>query len=310
MSASGSAVAASGRTPVPAPDAVRASAGRVLAVASLSARETLRSRSMLVAVVKNLVLLGLLGLSAFALVQEVPEEIAEQFGTAEAREAGVRFLLLTGEGLASTMTLFVALFATVGSIANEIERGTILAVVARPVARWEIVLGKFLGNATLALVYLVGQMFLIGAVVALLTGVWVNDLLFSVALLSISVLIVVAVALAGSTRLSMVANAIAVTVPLFALSNIGTALLYGLATLLGNEAVQQAVEWVRFLLPVAPVSDQAAEVLAGPVGGALRAASGQQRSLPLVDWAWIYGIVYLVATLAVAAWSFARRDLR
>ncbi len=289
---------------------MKETAGRLAAIARVSAQETLRSRSMLVAAILNALLLLLLAGSAVLILNELPEELAAQLGSERAREAAVRAVLLVAQGLASLMALFIGIFASVGAIGNEIDRGTILAVAARPVERWEIVIGKFLGNSVLAVLYLVVQVLVIGLVLALITGVWVNDLFVSAALLSLNVLVVVAVSLAGSTRLSVVPNAIAVTALLFALSGPATGILYGLALLTRSELLQQAVDLARFALPVTPVSDLAAQILGGPGARALRAAAGEASLLPVRDWVWVYAIGYLVVMLALASWSLSRRDLR
>ena len=264
---------------------------------------------MIIAAVLNALLLALLGISAYALLSRIPAE-ALQLNTEQAREAAGRFLLLTAQGLASLMALFVAIFASVGAIGNEIERGTILAVAARPVDRWEILIGKFLGNALLAVAYLVGQTLIISALIAVVMGIWTPDLLVSLALLSLNVFVVVAIAVAGSTRLSAMPNAIAVTALYFAVSGPATGILYTLGQLFGSDLVQQIADWGRYALPVTPVSDLAAQILGGPLVGSLRSAAGSEVTLPVRDWVWIYALVYLVGALVLGVWSLNRRDLR
>jgi Cu-processing system permease protein len=286
------------------------SLGRIDAIARLSARETLRSRSMLIAAILNAIILALLAIAGLTLLNSLPPELSAELGSAQAREGAVRFSLLAAIGLASLMATFVGLFASAGAIGGEIERGTILAVAARPVDRWEILLGKFLGNGLLVVVYLAIQMLVVGAGLAAITGVWVNELFLGVALKALSVLVVVAVAVAISTRLGAVANAIAVTALVFTLAGPGIGILYAIALLSRSELLQQGVEWVRFALPVGPVGDLADIRLAGTLGEAFRTATGEQSVLPIYEWSWIFAIVYIVVALALGAWSFHRRDLR
>ena len=283
---------------------VRGSLGRVAAIASLSARETLRSRSMVVAVVLNLIYLGLLALTAVSLQGAGLEEAFEL----APRDAVSRITLSVGIAGASMLALFLGLFSSVGAIANEIERGTILAVAARPVSRWEIVLGKFLGNGVLAVAYLVVQGLAIGVVLAALTGIFVTDLLVTLALLSLNVLIVVAVALLGSTRMSMVANAVVVIVSFFALTNTG--ILYVIGEFTDDALLRAIAEWSRLVLPVGAISDHAGMILQGPTGRLAREALEGRVLLPRWDWSWIYGLGYLAAVLGLAGWSLMRRDLR
>jgi ABC-2 type transport system permease protein len=291
---------------------VSARVSRIIAVARLSAGEMLRSRSMLIAAILNLILLGLLGLAAYSIARSLPEELGSQLNTPVAREAAVRVMLLTAMGLASLMAMFVGLFGSAGAIGGEIERGTILAIAARPIDRWEILLGKFLGNGVLVVLYLVVQMIAVAAVLTLLTGIWVPDILPSIALHALAVLLVVGLAIATSTRLGAVPNAISVSVLAFALAGPGIGILYGIALLTRSDLLRQAVEWSRFVLPTGPLGDLADQRLAGAAGTQLfQTATGEGSNLfPVYDWVPLYAVAYLVAVLAVGAWSLHRRDLR
>jgi Cu-processing system permease protein len=285
-----------------------ASASRLAAIASATARETLRSRSMLVAVILNLLYLGLLTLIGWVLWTSGLEQAAQALDDARARESVIRIILFFGIAGASTLALFTGVFSSVGAVAGEIERGTILALAARPVARWEIVLGKFLGNGLLGVAYLVSQGVLIGLVVAALSGVWVMDLLLTLGLLSLNVLVMVALALAGSTRLATVANGVAIVVLYLALTNTG--FLFFLGTLVDNDLLRGAADWSRLLLPVGEVSDLAGRVLLGAQSELVAGAAGSRGGLPVHDWIWLYALGYLVVILGLGGWSLSRRDLR
>jgi ABC-type transport system involved in multi-copper enzyme maturation permease subunit len=281
-----------------------------MAVARLSASEMLRSRSMLIAGILNLLILGLLGLGAYSIARSLPEELRSELNTPVAREAAVRVMLLTAMGLASLMAMFVGLFGSAGAIGGEIERGTILAIAARPIDRWEILLGKFLGNSVLVVIYLVVQMLAVAVLLALLTGIWVGDVLPSIALHALAVVLVVALAIAASTRLGAVPNAISVSVLAFALAGPGIGILYGIAVLTRSELLQQGVEWSRFVLPTGPLGDLADQRLAGTANTALFQASAGASLFPVYDWVPLYALIYLVAVLALGSWSLNRRDLR
>jgi Cu-processing system permease protein len=285
-----------------------ASVNRLAAIASATARETLRSRSMLVAVILNLLYLALLTLIGWVLWTAGLEQAARAMDDAGAREAVVRTILFFGIAGASTLALFTGVFSSVGAVAGEIERGTILALAARPVARWEIVLGKFFGNGLLGVAYLVSQGLLIGLIVTALSGVWVSDLLPTLGLLSLNVLVMVALALAGSTRLATVANGVAIVVLYLALTNTGLVFLLG--TVVDSALLRQAADWSRLALPVGEVSDLAGRVLLGPQAELVTEAGGSRAGLPVHDWIWLYALGYLMVVLALGGWSLARRDLR
>jgi ABC-type transport system involved in multi-copper enzyme maturation permease subunit len=293
---------------------VIASLGRITAFASLGFRESYRSRSFLVAIILNLLYFGLLVLIGIAVDAAAREEGAGGLGALLRGETAVRFLLWFALGGASTLALFVGVFSSVGAIATEIERGTILAIVARPVARWEIVLGKLIGYAGLSVAYLVVESLAIAALLYAMTGVWVSDIWPALALMALNIIVMVAVALLGSTRLSTVANAVIVVVLYLALTNTG--ILFGIGQLLQSDILQSIADYARFLLPVGPVSDQAGMLLlgsgaslldgGGPAGGDGPAAF----LLPQRDWLWAYELVYLPVVVLLAALSLTYRDLR
>jgi ABC-type transport system involved in multi-copper enzyme maturation permease subunit len=291
---------------------VSGAAQRVIAIARLSASEMLRSRSMLIAAILNLLILALLGLAAYMLATSLPPELAAQLQSSVAREGAVRVMLLTVTGLASLLATFVGVFGSAGAIGGEIERGTILALAARPIGRWEIVIGKFLGNGTLVAAYLVAQMVVVTLVLGAITGVWVSDIWVSIALHALSVLLVVGVVVALSTLLAPVPNAIVVSVLTFALAGPGIGILFGIALLTDSPLLRQGVEWSRFVLPTGPLADLADQRLAGTAAAQLfRTAAGEGAGLfPVYDWVWIYALVYLVGALALGVWLLNRRDLR
>ena len=71
--------------------------------------------------------------------------------------------------LASGFGSLLAAWAATDAIASEMLSGTILAVMARPVRRWEFLLGKYLGVQLLMVVY-IAAMLLLGYFLAWLGG--------------------------------------------------------------------------------------------------------------------------------------------
>ncbi|WP_040952796.1 ABC transporter permease [Gorillibacterium massiliense] len=61
-------------------------------------------------------------------------------------EQGVIFLYL-GIFFAQFIIAFLVLFSSMGAIATEVENGQMLAVLARPIERWKVYLGKWAGFA-------------------------------------------------------------------------------------------------------------------------------------------------------------------
>jgi len=103
---------------------------RVLIVARNTFREAVRDR-----VLYNLVFFALLMIAAAVIVGQISMDI----------ETVVMISL--GLSAISLIGLLIAVFTGVGLVSKEIDKRTLHAVLARPLQRWEFLLGKFAGLA-------------------------------------------------------------------------------------------------------------------------------------------------------------------
>ena len=101
---------------------------RVLIVARNTFREAVRDR-----VLYNLVFFALLMIAAAVIVGQISMDI----------ETVVMISL--GLSAISLIGLLIAVFTGVGLVSKEIDKRTLHAVLARPLQRWEFLLGKFAG---------------------------------------------------------------------------------------------------------------------------------------------------------------------
>lgn len=117
-------------------------------IAGLTVREAMRRRAFLGTVI---ILLALYGLSF------LPRAFKEAFGGSEAQfDVGVNLAVLFGVDIIKFFSSVLAILLSAGAITAEIERGYLAAILPRPLHRWELYLGKWLGvmlfstaNATL-----------------------------------------------------------------------------------------------------------------------------------------------------------------
>src|SRR5258708_24624076 len=68
--------------------------------------------------------------------------------------------------LASVM----GIFASIGTIAGEVDGGTFQAILPKPIRRWEVVIGKWVGYAIMLALYIVIVMAAVGTEVRIITG--------------------------------------------------------------------------------------------------------------------------------------------
>jgi len=101
---------------------------RVLVVARNTFREAVRDR-----VLYNLVFFALLMIAAAVLVGQISMSIE------------TIVMISLGLSAISLIGLLIAVFTGVGLVSKEIDKRTLHAVLARPLRRWEFLLGKFAG---------------------------------------------------------------------------------------------------------------------------------------------------------------------
>src|SRR4051794_22726014 len=103
---------------------------RVSAIAFNTFREAVRDR-----VLYNLVFFAILMVGAALLFGQI--------------SVGIHLIVLINLGLTaiSLFGIVIAIFIGIGLVSKEIEKRTLYTVLARPVRRWEFIVGKFFGLA-------------------------------------------------------------------------------------------------------------------------------------------------------------------
>ncbi len=274
----------------------------VLTVAALTLREVARRRVLRALAVLTAVLLGL---SAWGF-----SRIDAEFGgltSGEALMASTIVLNLVMFGLSLIAALGTAFLAG-PTMAGEIESGIALAVLARPVRRGAVLLGKWLGLVVF------GSGFVIAAgcaqllIVRFTTGYQAPQPVAGLALLAAQTTVLLTLGLLLSTAVSPMASGI-VAVGLFGAAWVA-GVVGGVGTALGNDSVAQVGTVSRMILPTDGLWRGAMYAFQDPI-----LLSPQLIGHPLVGDAPLAGAylgwaaVWVALVLGLAALAFQRRDL-
>lgn len=272
------------------------------------------------AVSRRLILTGLLASAAYLLVFGLGFHFAHDKALENARSVAQQMtvpialttLTLLGLYVVYFMASFLAVFLAVGSISGEIDSGTVYAILARPLRRSNLVLGRWLAHGALVVVYLAMMAGLVLLEARWIGGVEVPSAVRAMALMGLGALTVMSLAVCGSTLLSTMANGVAV----FAL--IGLAWLGGMVEWAGGLIQQPAMQNLGIVVSLLVPSDalwraasyylQPPALLSASSGagaGLLPFASSLPPSVPFLAWS----VGYVVVCLAGALAAFARRDL-
>jgi ABC-type transport system involved in multi-copper enzyme maturation permease subunit len=283
---------------------------KILLFAKLTIRESVRKK--VVWVLAGLTVLVMI-LSAIGLNRLV------ETGMADASEGDIRastaFILILIMFAYSFVLALSAVFFTVPAIAGEIETGTALAVLTRPVSRAHFLLGKWLGLVVLAAAYVTVASLAEFAIVRLTTGYGPPHPISFIAYMVAETVVILSLALLISTRMAPIAGGVIV------LGGFMLAWMGGVAISLGRQfnvdALVTGGTVTRLLIPTdgmwkgAVYSLEPAGLIAmaraqGPDGIAnFPFFSLTPPSLAYMAWtaAWVVGI------LALAIWSFRRREI-
>lgn len=276
---------------------------KALVLAGFTFREAARKRLVLAAGLLTLVFLGLFALGTHFAIRELDTSRLLLPGL---RSVIVSQLLLMGVWVVSLASALLAIFAASGTLSGEIESFTIHAVASKPIRRWEIVVGKWLGLAAMVVVYTVVSAAAVILIVWLRAGYVPPHPLVALAALSVQSLVLLSLTILGSACFPSLATGIGV----FMVHAIAIAggLVEQLGFVLRNQTMQDIGVWVSLVIP----SDVMAKLAASGLQtlGGINTTPGPFSVLsPPSAWMEAYAALYLLVCLALASGKFEQRDL-
>src|SRR5262249_53109915 len=184
----------------------------------------------------------------------------------------LNFLAVIGIYAVNFLTLAMGAIVTADTLAGEITTGTIQAIVTKPVRRFEIVLGKWLGYALLGALYLglmIGGVVLIVAVIASYSP---PNLLAGAGLIYLEILVIISLTLACSGTFSTLATG-GVVFGLWGMAFIG-GFVEQIGALVNNPQVVDIGIISSLILPTEAIFRRAAFIMTPPAQQALGFSAG------------------------------------
>jgi Cu-processing system permease protein len=267
----------------------------------LTFHEARRRKMVLAALVMGGLFLLLYGLG----VALIDRNLKEHQLSAIQMRFNYNILLIAGLYVVHFLTVMLAIFASVDTIAGEIASHTIQTLVTKPVRRWQIVLGKWLGYAAMLLLYLGmlgGGIFLVTYV---LVGYTPPNPLVGLLLLMLEALVLLSLSMLGGTRLSTLTNGVLLFM-LYGVAFIG-AWVEQIGALLQSHAAVNVGIVTSLLMPVEALWRRASYLMQPPIlSGIPTPFSGASPPSQAMV---IYAALYAAAALGLAMQVFSRRDL-
>ena len=276
----------------------------VLTIAALTLREAARRRVVLAVAALTLVLLLVSGWGFSRLA-------AQEMTSGETRLTASIVLNLVMFGFSLIAALGTAFLAG-PTIAGETESGIALAVLARPVRRTEVLLGKWLGLVAFGTGFVVIAGLAQCLVVRWTVDYWPPSPATALGLLSLQTVVLLTLALLLSTAVSPMASGV-VAVGLFGATWIA-GVVGGIGASLGNESVERVGVISRVLLPTDGLWRGAMRAFQDPsalveFGGSDASAFPFLSISGLTGSYLVWALVWIGMVFGLAALSFVRRDL-
>ncbi|MGB3759177.1 MAG: ABC transporter permease [Rivularia sp. (in: cyanobacteria)] len=254
---------------------------RVIAIANNSFREVVRDRILYI-------------IGFYAVILAIAAMLLPQLAAATED----KMFLDLGLAVMSVLSLIIAVFVGTGLVSKEIEKRTILMLIAKPISRNEFILGKYLGLSTVLalLVVAMSAIYLICLQVNNIsysaTSIVINAIFL---ILQLSLISAVAIAFGVFTG-SILATAL--TFAVYLIGNITQDLLK-LAQVSENPGLEKITQALYLLLPDLSRLDLKNDAVYG--------LSALPDSTTLFINAG-YSLVYSAMLLAIAAFIFSRKE--
>lgn len=220
----------------------------------------------------------------------------------------VNFFVLIGLYGIAFLVVALALLISVDTVAGEIASGTIQTLVTKPLRRWEVIVGKWLGLTLMLSAFTVVMSAALMLIIYAITRYTPPNPAPAVALIVLEGLVILTLSILGGTRLPALANGVTIF------------MLYGLAFIAGwieqigamlrNEAAINTGIVVSLLIPSEAMWKRAAYLLQPPflreLGLDVTPFGAASTPSPLMV---VYAAIYVIAMLLLAIHLFNTRDL-
>ncbi len=267
----------------------------------LTFHEARRRRMVVAALLLGGLFVGLYWLGLRAIVNEMNNDNVSFL----VRQGAYNFLVVAALYVVHFLTVMLSIFASVDAISGEIATHTIHTIATRPIRRWQIVLGKWLGYVLMVTLYLVLLCGSIFAVSWLTAGYLPPNPIAAVSLLILEAIVLLSLSLLLGTQFSTLTNGV-VLFMLYGLAFVG-AWVEQIGAFLQSSAAIRIGIISSLLMPVESLWRRAAYLMQPPLANAMPNpfSSASLPSTAMVIYAGGYALLALLLALRV----FGRRDL-
>ena len=271
-------------------------------MAGVTFREAARKRILWTALFAGLAFLLVFGAGLHYQIQGFASRSTPPF----IRYQVLSSMLMVGLYTADLLAVVMTILTSVDTISGEISSGTIHAIAMKPMARWQILMGKWAGFAGMAALYVV---VVFGGTIAVgrwIGGVTPEHLVRGALLVTLECLLALSVSVMFGTWFSTLTNGVLV------LGLQGLAFMGGwLEQMSGFTESARLVQLgvvSSLVMPTESLWRRAAHEMQTPLAGSLPFSPFADVSIPSAAMIG-YAALYTLVALAIAIYHFHQRDL-
>lgn len=271
-------------------------------IASLTFREASRRKILLAAFLLGLAFLTIFGIGFYYMDLDMLKTSMNSLAINEMRN----MLLMSGLYVVNFLAIMMAVLTSVDTLSGEITSGTIHTLVSKPVRRWELLLGKWIGFVFMLTLYLLLMAGGVIAIVHWISGYSAPNWLHGLGLLWLNGVLLLSVSFLGGAMFSTLANGVMV----FGLY--GIAFIGGWVEQIGSFLHNQTTIYIgiisSLIIPSEALWKRAAFEMQSPWVGVMGFSPFSAPSVPspiMIGYAGLYTLV----ALALAIHKFNHRDL-
>ncbi len=204
------------------------------------------------------------------------------------------------------LAVLMTILTSIDTLAGEIASGTIQAIATKPVPRWQVLVGKWLGFLGMLTAYIAIMVGGVNAVTYVMGGVTARHLVGGFLLIWMESIVLLSVTFAFATYFSTLATGV-LTLGLHGLAFLGGWIEQFGAITQTPRAVSVGVI-ASVLMPSEALWRRAAFEMQSPLANAMRISPFSTLSVPSMGMVF-YAALYLSIALVIAIRRFSQRDL-
>jgi len=271
-------------------------------MAGVTLREAARKKVLWIALAAGFAFLALFAIGLHYQTKDLASHDISPAVRGGARNA----MLVAGLYAVDLLTVVMTVLTSVDTLSGEIASGTIQAVATKPIRRWQLLLGKWLGFIVMLAAYIVLMVGGTATVGYVISGAEVHHLVLGVFLIWLESTLLLSVTILCGTSLSTLTNGV-VVLGLHGIAFIGGWIEQAGAVTHSSRAVTVGIV-ASLIMPSEALWRRAVSRMQSPLISALAMSPFSNASVPSRAMV-VYAAVYLFAALGLAMRRFGRRDL-